>query len=468
MKKLKFERKETKKQQSSGITLIALVITIIVLLILAAISLTMLTGDNSILQRAGQARDKTKESQKDEEVKVAVLGSYDDRANLDIDKLLSNLNEIKDITVTPTQENGTNTFPVKVETEYTTYEITSDGNFEEVVIADRTGISVGDYITYISPTASVTFSEAETGYSGKQDTLKRKTLFRVMDIDSRGNMTLIGSMTSKDPTIYFSGAQGYNNAVSVLNNKCSELYKDTSKGITARSINEEDITKRFNIAGKKKITDDIDGQVGTETTSGSLKIGSYITAVDGKNKTVTYKTRTNYPNIFQYEEGGKIGDTATSGELSRSAKPLTSIYGTDEILTSADKDENNNVILQSSKSATTLTVPCTDSFTTHTADDFDNSEGKASAWQNMFFGTGTSYWLASRCIYCYSDSACFDVCGVYNSSLGDCCLYGSGDDTNSLSDRVCPVVYLPSSVQVEISPSTDKSVYHEKVPHVVK
>ena len=29
MKKLKFERKETKKQQSSGITLIALVITIV-------------------------------------------------------------------------------------------------------------------------------------------------------------------------------------------------------------------------------------------------------------------------------------------------------------------------------------------------------------------------------------------------------------------------------------------------------
>ncbi|MBR3720427.1 MAG: hypothetical protein IKN09_01645, partial [Clostridia bacterium] len=119
------------------------ILNIIVLLILAGISIQMLTGDNGILTRAGEARDKTQETQKDEEVKIAVLGSYDSHANLDIDKLLSNLNEINDITVTPTQENGKNTFPVTVETEYTTYEITSDGNLEEVVVADRTGISVG-------------------------------------------------------------------------------------------------------------------------------------------------------------------------------------------------------------------------------------------------------------------------------------------------------------------------------------
>ena len=128
MMKNNLKNKKITQKNNRGITLIALVITIIVLLILAGISISMLSGDNSILSRAGQARDKTKETQKDEEVKVAVLGSYDDRASLDIDKLLTNLNSIKDITVTPTQENGKNTFPVTVETEYTTYEITSDGN----------------------------------------------------------------------------------------------------------------------------------------------------------------------------------------------------------------------------------------------------------------------------------------------------------------------------------------------------
>ena len=42
-------------KNSSGITLIAMVITIIVLLILAGISIAMLTGDNSLLNKAGDA-----------------------------------------------------------------------------------------------------------------------------------------------------------------------------------------------------------------------------------------------------------------------------------------------------------------------------------------------------------------------------------------------------------------------------
>ena len=46
----------------NGITLIALVITIIVLLILAGVSITMLTGDNAILSKAGQAREATRGS----------------------------------------------------------------------------------------------------------------------------------------------------------------------------------------------------------------------------------------------------------------------------------------------------------------------------------------------------------------------------------------------------------------------
>ncbi len=45
-----------KLQKQNAITLIALVVTIIVLLILAGISITMLTGQNGILNRAGEAK----------------------------------------------------------------------------------------------------------------------------------------------------------------------------------------------------------------------------------------------------------------------------------------------------------------------------------------------------------------------------------------------------------------------------
>ena len=60
------------ENQNKGITLIALVITIIVLLILAGISISMLSGDNSIISRAGEAKDKTELESLKEEVKIVM------------------------------------------------------------------------------------------------------------------------------------------------------------------------------------------------------------------------------------------------------------------------------------------------------------------------------------------------------------------------------------------------------------
>ena len=55
-----------KKNESKGITLIALVISIIVLLILAGVTIAALSGDNGILTRAKEAKEKTKQAQEDE------------------------------------------------------------------------------------------------------------------------------------------------------------------------------------------------------------------------------------------------------------------------------------------------------------------------------------------------------------------------------------------------------------------
>ena len=60
-----------KNTNNSGITLIALVVTIIVLLILAGVSINMLTGQNGILNRAAEAKEKTEISSKDEQRKLA-------------------------------------------------------------------------------------------------------------------------------------------------------------------------------------------------------------------------------------------------------------------------------------------------------------------------------------------------------------------------------------------------------------
>ena len=48
------------KKQERGITLIALVVTIVVLLILAAVSISMLGGENGIITQAQNAKLETR------------------------------------------------------------------------------------------------------------------------------------------------------------------------------------------------------------------------------------------------------------------------------------------------------------------------------------------------------------------------------------------------------------------------
>ena len=69
-------KKQLRKNEQRGITLIALIVTIIVLLILAAISLTMLSGDNSVLQRAAEAKEETDKAQIRERIDLAVSNIY--------------------------------------------------------------------------------------------------------------------------------------------------------------------------------------------------------------------------------------------------------------------------------------------------------------------------------------------------------------------------------------------------------
>ena len=52
----------TKKKNARGITLIALVITIIVLLILAGVTINALSGENGIITKATDAKEKPEEN----------------------------------------------------------------------------------------------------------------------------------------------------------------------------------------------------------------------------------------------------------------------------------------------------------------------------------------------------------------------------------------------------------------------
>lgn len=60
-------------KKNKGITLIALIITIIILLILAGISISILNGENGILERAKQSKEEYFYAQAKEEIQIAIM-----------------------------------------------------------------------------------------------------------------------------------------------------------------------------------------------------------------------------------------------------------------------------------------------------------------------------------------------------------------------------------------------------------
>ena len=56
-----------KKLNNKGVTLVALIVTIIILIILASITITSLIGDNGLLQKTKQGKEKHQQAEKKEQ-----------------------------------------------------------------------------------------------------------------------------------------------------------------------------------------------------------------------------------------------------------------------------------------------------------------------------------------------------------------------------------------------------------------
>ena len=111
-----------KTKEAKGITLIALVITIIVLLILAGVTIATLTGDNGILKKAGDAKTQTEQAKADENLKIAIAGSYGTDGKLNLKDLKDNLKN-QGISYI-----GSNEFPLEVTVNGEKKKIDANGN----------------------------------------------------------------------------------------------------------------------------------------------------------------------------------------------------------------------------------------------------------------------------------------------------------------------------------------------------
>ena len=80
---------------NNGITLIALVITILVILILAGVTIATLTGDNGLLQKAGETKNTSQDAEIEEEIRLAwnkvYMDSYLDSITDKVDALEAEL-----------------------------------------------------------------------------------------------------------------------------------------------------------------------------------------------------------------------------------------------------------------------------------------------------------------------------------------------------------------------------------------
>ena len=161
--------------------------------------------------------------------------------------------------------------------------------------------------------------------------------WRVLSIDKATGTVEMVPATIASGTVRLQGAQGYNNAVYLLNEACSKLYGNEEKGIKARSIKEEDFVK----AGGTKWTEaraaytntDVNVAYGNQYTSAYTSDKKYPTMYKKENNSVIdgSKKTDGYSQSEQNALIGRTDESATRGYLpaGTSIQPYQTYYYTD-------------------------------------------------------------------------------------------------------------------------------------------
>ena len=533
-----------KINKEKGITLIALVVTIIVLLLLAGISIQMLTGNNGILQRAGEAKTLTDIAEEKEILQISVLSTIGkekygniskEELDAELDKNIGSTNysselAVDGISITFTKSgrtyivddygniekkvpsikitdskvvinsNGTGedvTANSKTEGTDTLYisfvpiiaggniiSVTYDGNtimpqngtyvlevskngdyvfsiigtLEGELISTsytklvdkyslRSGINIGDYVTYIAPTReNYELLTTVSGYSSVQTLGQEYAIWRVLNINNDGSVELLPIITSNNKTICLFGHLGYNNAVWVLDDICSYLYENGLE-ITSRSIDMEDITKYMidgveeenlsNCTGIKKILKYQKNEIENLTLN-----SNYAIAKNTIENLVTYKrAKLYYPDIYEHQEGMGINIYSESEE-----RYIGNVQkkGDSGVIGESDKYYEEPTINNSNNTTKNLTTKYTYYDGKINEIDFDNKQ-----IYSMIFGMTARYWLASRYVECSTSDAYFGIRYVDDSGLKGNKIATTYSGMFSQSKySICPIITIKPNVQI--------------------
>ena len=188
----------------------------------------MLSGDNSILQKATEAKTSTEKVNEKEQIQMEVLGSLNKNGKLEIAIVNSNIkSNISGVTTDDATE-----FPLTVTYTLTgnSYSVDEDGNVEKAVIYPLVSntLKAGDYVEYNNEPYIVLYDmDSEFNW------------VEIISVNPQENVTL-GHSDQYDSNMgiyeFFPDAlNSYNNAITTLNNKAL-AYLDTDLADRARCV----------------------------------------------------------------------------------------------------------------------------------------------------------------------------------------------------------------------------------------
>ena len=429
-----------KLKNKNGITLVALIITIIVLLILAMVSIRLVMN-GGIIDRAEKGTKAYSEAEVQEQIKLAYAewqtARWTGETRTAADFVKASLEKTYGENTVDKVEESEGVFTVKFKDgrEYT-YNVAT-GTTEKVAKWNDNGdgswthsetgskIQIGDIVNYETVLASNAVDSTKKAqlisdlgtYSGNTDSsqntdssvVRDSLTWKVLDVKD-GKIRLISSAptTSK---IRLHNANGYNNAVYLIDKACDTLYS-SNKG-TAQNLKIEDIESKLSATGISARDNYANSNVDTGKYGGTKE----------------YTSNLQYPNIYASEIGCKAiasaDNTGNTLGLSQQTSPVTG----------------------SSTATNRLKVTQTYWYKSMATSDFTDSK-----YYNLFINNGTSnyasYWLSSRCVNCYSSVADFVVRFVSSGNVNGYFMFYSngGADGNAYAFR--PVVSLESNIQL--------------------
>ena len=445
--------KKQKLKESKGITLIALVITIIVLLILAGVTIATLTGDNGILTKAGDAKTQTEQAKEDENLKIAIAGSYGTDGKLNLKDLKDNL-ENQGINY---DKNNTG-FPLEVTVNGEKKKIDANGNIIESIQSLKTKGTVFKDTTTLEDTY------------GNQVTIPKG--FKIAD-DSATEVT--GGIVIEDATytktigsqfVWIPVGTG-ENAIKKANNETVdialgryEFFENSDGTITTSEFSDRDYTEDTVSSHGNAIAKDIEQFKTSVKNNHGYYIGRYEAGVVDYNSSVSTSNSNKETNWTGYtgdniklvcKKEQQVWNYVTqnkASELSRDmykseakvTSDLINSYAWDTAIVFIQKcgTESNSSTYSHTvgQSSTSTSAPQT------TGTNILNATSKVDKQCNIFDMAGNCYeWTTETSSR--SNNPCVDRGGGYNVSLDrTSSRYGLNTSHASRGHSFRPLLYL--------------------------